>query len=366
MDGATDYRVSPFWCTHRFFHRLPHKPLRVYAVLIMARYLKKNVFFQYALPSYIVYILSYGPLFLLYLYHPYFAKLLSPYTIEVFRIIALTYLTLGLPYFWVNGVLAPLERKKFFELTRALKLLIFKHKLTEETRVHILKIIVKGFWAPLMFNFMFAHYRDLRVLLLQPNQNFFSFDTIYQLLYQSIFLVDTMIFAFAYTVETHWLHNTIKSVEPTIFGWVVALITYEPFNKVTGQLLPIVKTAPLLFPWWAERTIQIAILCCFGLYVWASIALLYKASNLTNRGIVTHGPYRWMRHPAYIGKNLGWWLENAAYLNHPGNIVSLLGFNFIYFLRAVTEERHLARESDYRRYQKSVSFWGIRSVFNKS
>lgn len=355
VDGAAHYRIYHLRRTHRIFRRLPYKPLRVYAVLTM-----KGTFFQYALPAYLLYLASYGPLFLLYRYHPYFAKLISPQTIEVFRIYALIYLVFGLQYFWVNGILAPLERKKFFELSRALKLLFFKRKLTEEARVHILKIIVKGFWAPLMLNFMFSHYRDLSGLFIQSRQAFSSFDWWFQVIYQSIFVVDTLIFSFGYLVETHWLKNSIVSVEPTLFGWVVALITYEPWNSVTARVLPIVKAQPMLFPLWGTRTIQVLTLMMFGLYVWATIALLFKASNLTNRGIITHGPYRWMRHPAYIGKNIGWWLETLPYLNHPGNILSLLGFNFIYFLRAVTEERHLAQKPDYRRYQKSVSFWGVR------
>lgn len=33
VDGAAGYRISPFWCTHRIFRRLPHQPLCVYAVL---------------------------------------------------------------------------------------------------------------------------------------------------------------------------------------------------------------------------------------------------------------------------------------------------------------------------------------------
>ena len=49
-------------------------------------------------------------------------------------------------------------------------------------------------------------------------------------------------------------------------------------------------------------------LLCIGIYVWASLALGWRASNLTNRGIVTTGPYRWLRHPAYAAKNVSWWI----------------------------------------------------------
>lgn len=43
-----------------------------------------------------------------------------------------------------------------------------------------------------------------------------------------------------------------------------------------------------------------------AIYSRASLALGFKASNLTNRGIVSHGPYKYVRHPAYICKNLAW------------------------------------------------------------
>lgn len=43
-----------------------------------------------------------------------------------------------------------------------------------------------------------------------------------------------------------------------------------------------------------------------AIYAWASWALGLKASNLTNRGIVTTGPYKYIRHPAYICKNTAW------------------------------------------------------------
>ena len=44
--------------------------------------------------------------------------------------------------------------------------------------------------------------------------------------------------------------------------------------------------------------------CSWGAYALASIALNFKSSNLTNRGIVARGPYAIVRHPAYITKNL--------------------------------------------------------------
>lgn len=326
----------------------------------------KSVFLGYALPAYIIYLVSYGPLLLLYRYHPYFVGLLSPQTFGVFRTIFFVYLICGLQYFWINGILAPGEVKKFRTMVDSLRTLLTKKTMTEVARVYLLKIILKGFWAPLMLNYMFFHYGRLTGLYSLPHPELSTFDWGYQFIYSSIFFVDTVIFSFSYMIETHWLKNSIVSVEPTLAGWMVALITYEPFNSITGRFLPLTYQNGMIIPFWGMRTIQVATLACFALYGWASVALLFKGSNLTNRGIVTWGPYRYLRHPAYIGKNLGWWLETVPYLNNPGNILSLVGFNLIYFLRAVTEERHLMRTSEYRSYQKKTSFWGVRVPRQKS
>ena len=81
------------------------------------------------------------------------------------------------------------------------------------------------------------------------------------------------------------------------------------------------------------------------------MALGFKASNLTNRGIVSHGPYACVRHPAYIAKNLAWWIGalptlycafSSGDVRAAGySLLALCGWTTIYALRAITEERHL-------------------------
>ena len=51
-----------------------------------------------------------------------------------------------------------------------------------------------------------------------------------------------------------------------------------------------------------------------GIYAWATVAFGPRFSNLTNRGILTHGPYRFTRHPAYLAKNCLWWLTTVPVL----------------------------------------------------
>ena len=101
-----------------------------------------------------------------------------------------------------------------------------------------------------------------------------------------------------------------------------------------------------------------------AIYVWATIALGLRASNLTNRGIVGGGPYRWVRHPAYAMKNLALWIAALpALMDAFARSVSLgvwilacvILWTLIYVLRALTEERHLLMiDNGYSEYKTKV------------
>ncbi len=101
-------------------------------------------------------------------------------------------------------------------------------------------------------------------------------------------------------------------------------------------------------------------------YAAASVALGFRASNLTNRGIVASGPYAIVRHPAYVTKNLAWWIGAVPFLISaaeknprllPGVLFSLCAWSFVYYLRAVTEERHLKMAGNgYAEYVRKVPY----------
>ena len=84
-----------------------------------------------------------------------------------------------------------------------------------------------------------------------------------------------------------------------------------------------------------------------------------RFSNLTHRGIITHGPYAWTRHPAYLSKNLFWWLSTMPLLTVSGSLADaarntlLMGVVAgVYYWRARTEERHLGADPAYRAYSE--------------
>jgi protein-S-isoprenylcysteine O-methyltransferase Ste14 len=230
---------------------------------------------------------------------------------------------------------------------------------THEERTAILFGIVKVFFLPLMLNFLFFNIGDLvRNFAILREMEFVSTHTfnttIFPLLIALIFTVDTLYFAFGYTFEATFLDNAVRSVEPTILGWAVTLISYPPFNGFLTVYLLWYANDFLTFPSeLATTALRVVILSFLFIYVWASVALGAKCSNLTNRGVVARGPYAFVRHPAYSAKNIAWWITVIPLFN-PVAYASMFAWSTIYYLRAVTEERHLMRDPEYQSYTQKV------------
>lgn len=103
-----------------------------------------------------------------------------------------------------------------------------------------------------------------------------------------------------------------------------------------------------------------------AVYGWTAASFGIRFSNLTNRGIITSGPYRFTKHPAYVSKNISWWLISIPFLSADGSAftalqlcLGLAGINLICLLRAKTEERHLSQDPAYRAYAAYIRDHGI-------
>jgi len=300
-------------------------------------------------------------LFAIYSLHSYYSNLLREETFAVLKFLFLSYLIFGIPYYFLRFRFFTTEVNYRKDKLVVLRDFIFRKNRSPEiraaARTAALSFLVKFFFLPLMLNFFFSHFQSFLASWkgMDIHQSFFSFfwQSGYHLIFNLIFIIDTVVFAFAYAFEFRFLRNNIKSVDPFVSGWVVALICYPPFNSAADNFIPLLKNSAWLTDGYFFDFLKIGILVAFGVYVWATIALGFKASNLTNRGIVSRGPYRFVRHPAYIAKNFAWWFEFLPFLN-PTLFLSLLAWNAIYILRAFTEERHLRADPDYREYQKKV------------
>lgn len=81
-----------------------------------------------------------------------------------------------------------------------------------------------------------------------------------------------------------------------------------------------------------------------------------------NRGIVCRGVYRVMRHPIYAG----YLVTHAAFLvAHPlgWNLLVLVASDTALLVRAICEERTLARDADYAAYMTQVRWRVLPGVF---
>ena len=171
--------------------------------------------------------------------------------------------------------------------------------------------------------------------------------------YDCIFFVDCGWALMGYASESRWLGNKTKSVEPTSFGWAVALACYPPFNHVLGTYLPLENGPAVITNDDWLLALRAGVVVLFAIYAAATVAFGFKFSNLTNRGIVSRGPYRFIRHPAYACKCTAWWFEHLPTMTF-AKAIFLTGLCGVYALRAWTEERHLSRDPDYLAYKAKV------------
>jgi protein-S-isoprenylcysteine O-methyltransferase Ste14 len=182
----------------------------------------------------------------------------------------------------------------------------------------------------------------------------------------AMFMIDVVFATVGYALTMKPLDGHIRSANPYAAGWTAALICYPPFIMMGGGG-PLDYHAGTAGPegwayWFADHPLLLwgwgaGLVFLTGVYAWATVAFGYRFSNLTHRGILTHGPYAWTKHPAYVSKNLFWWLAVLPFLAVTGNPVDMIRNSFVlavvsgvYYWRARTEERHLMADPAYRDY----------------
>ena len=194
-------------------------------------------------------------------------------------------------------------------------------------------------------------------------------------LFELLFVIDVQIGTVGYLLTLRPLDAHIRSGNPFLAGWLAALICYPPFVYAFmgqgGILQYEYQTAG--WPHWLAGHDVVLWLWAGGLvlltaiYAWATVAFGIRFSNLTYRGVLTGGPYRFSRHPAYLSKNLFWWLSAMPFFVTTGspleairNTIFLGCVSAIYFWRAKTEEAHLLGEdAKYREYHAWMARYGF-------
>jgi hypothetical protein len=231
----------------------------------------------------------------------------------------------------------------------------------KQMKQHALGWLVKGFFLPLMVVFTLdGSLRYLMVVVFDPFQATFAQQQ--AILVTGLYLIDVIFGALGYMMTFRLLDSHIRSTEPTFLGWGVALMCYPPiWAGFNTAYLSYQGNGFKWTVWLAENTAAYMvwgsiIILLVALYMWATVIFGLRFSNLTHRGIITNGPYRLTKHPAYVSKNLSWWFVSVPFVPHLGweatvkFCIALSLVNVIYFMRARTEERHLSADADYVRY----------------
>jgi len=195
------------------------------------------------------------------------------------------------------------------------------------------------------------------------------------LLFELLFLIDVQIGTVGYLFTLRPLDAHIRSGNPFLAGWLAALMCYPPFvygvMSNDGVIGYEYNTADwgywfqgheaLLWIWAGWLVFLTAV------YAWATVAFGIRFSNLTYRGVLTNGPYRFTRHPAYLSKNAFWWCSTLPFLVTSGSLVDAVRNTFflgcvsaVYYWRARTEEAHLlAEDAKYREYHAWMAQHGL-------
>jgi Isoprenylcysteine carboxyl methyltransferase (ICMT) family len=232
---------------------------------------------------------------------------------------------------------------------------------------HLLGWLVKGYYLPLMF----TYFCDNLDKLLHYNLNqLHGFRGVYDWAYFTLYFIDVALVSMTYLMSLKLTDTHIRSTEPSVFGWIAALVCYEPFWSLIGAQYIAYDNgrgwgvwlggSPGLYALWGSL-----ILLMLVIYVWSTIAFGARFSNLTHRGIITNGPYRYSKHPAYLAKNLSWWLISMPFMLSVSLAQSLrcclllCMLNGIYYLRAKTEERHLSLDPVYQQYARWIELRGL-------
>lgn len=228
-------------------------------------------------------------------------------------------------------------------------------------------LAVKGFFIPLMCSYLMLNVQGFPERLAAIE----SLPTLWEALWYLGFYVDIVFAATGYLLTFRLLDTHLRSAQPTVLGWVAALCCYRPFYDVVYEHFAAYDNGYYWGHWLEESPVLhtlwgLLLLATVLVFSGATIGFGIRFSNLTNRGIVTGGLYRFTKHPAYVSKAVSWVLLCVPFV-YTGSVsesvrscfgIALLVF--IYWVRARTEEAHLSEDPDYVRYALAMN---ERSVF---
>lgn len=238
---------------------------------------------------------------------------------------------------------------------------------------HLRSLVLRGFFLPVMTIYLFHNIdmffgnhdalfeQELGKLTGQSGLVLLkAFITGY-----SVFAMIDLFFALAgYLVVSRMLDTDIRSTDSTLLGWTVCLLCYFPFWELFFFALVadlyaggnwqdwFIAMPPALIVIWGSLVV-------FGMFAesFSTLSFGLRFSNLTYRGLICNGMFRFTKHPQYVSKMLNRFVYFMPFLALDGSVFTAMErmalfclICFVYYLRARTEENHLSRYPEYVRY----------------
>ena len=255
-------------------------------------------------------------------------------------------------------------------------LLHFKGGLKKDEAANLARSwLVKLFYLSLMQPAMiekinwFMHYSFSSLTFDNPKEIFWTLNV-------ACFFIDLTYASFGYMLSFKICNTHVRTAEPTLLGWMAAVMCYWPFWGVlfysnffdyghSQKWMSVFETGGVVWWIWCAAIIILELL-----YAMATVSAGIRFSNLTYRGLWNTGPYKWTKHPAYVFKNISWWLIAMPFMFTPTSqaikcCILLFGVNMIYYTRAKSEERHLSHYPEYRAYALEMNKKSIFRPFVK-
>lgn len=246
-------------------------------------------------------------------------------------------------------------------------LVTFRHNLVnwKVFGLGVLEWLARSFFLIINFTSATALFSAFRI-----NPAFLTGNFISDILLLKTFIFAILLFTIlpGYSFSSRLIGTDVKKVDTTWFAWVITIICYQPFSEVVfHQLLAYYPQTEMIngLPVWVDLllfsqvllyTFAVLILLNELFHLWAESTMGIRASNLTNRGIITTGPFAITKHPVYLSKCFGWALLYIPFFN--GENLSQSFFYGLMFLlicgifigRSLSEERLLATDVNYVKY----------------
>lgn len=270
----------------------------------------------------------------------------------------------------VYALLLPMVMYRFHKEGRKPKSLVVINKLIHKTvdkefwfciRIFILKF----FYIPLMYlgaiyfgEIAISHLLGFNAQIKSWSWVAFINNYLFPCFIYVVMTAVLIVYTFGYCVESDLLDNRIKSIDDNPFSWMVTIVCYVPFYPLLFYIIPMGAQDFAFFKSHEiTAVVRSLLMVIIAAKAWSIFTLGTKSSNLTNRGIITNGPYRWVRHPHYLTKMMVWWIcVLPSLVQNYWLIGGMIFWTTIYVLRALTEEQHLKRDPDYVVYMQKVKW----------